>query len=302
MAHSLEGVLVVDKPRGPTSQKVVAQARRLFGTRRVGHAGTLDPMATGVLLVLLGEATKLSGHLTLDDKRYWAVVALGRSTDTLDAEGDTTEERELEPGSATREAVLAAIAAETERSEQIPPVFSAIKVAGQRAHRKSRRGEHVELPPRSVRVKQLELLVLEPAAITLEMTVSKGYYVRALARDLGARLGVPAHLSALRRLASGPFHIDEAVAWPPASEVTPIPIADAACRSLPSARLTERGTKRARLGQKLEAADFSGSAEAIHGEPGSRAVAWLDADGQLVALGQRRDATLYAVLRGFNAR
>lgn len=302
MADSLDGVLVVDKPQGPTSQRVVAGARRLFGTRQVGHAGTLDPMATGVLLVLLGEATKLSGYLTLDDKRYRATVALGRSTDTLDAEGATTDERALEPGFPPREAVLDALAAERARKEQVPPAFSAIKVEGQRAHRKSRRGERVELAARAVRVPDLVLVQLELAAITLELTVSKGYYVRALARDLGARLGVPAHLSALRRLSSGPFRIEEAVPWPPPGPVTPITVADAARRALPAAQLTGRGAQRARLGQKLEADDFTGNDAATHGEAGGRAVAWFDGDGQLVALGQRRDATRYAVLRGFNAR
>ncbi len=297
-----DGVLVVDKPRGPTSQQVVSQARRLFDMRRVGHAGTLDPMATGVLLVLLGEARKLSGYLTLDDKRYRAVVALGRSTDTLDAEGRTT--REWEPGSPLpdRDTVLAALAAEKERREQLPPAFSAIKVDGQRAHRKSRRGEAVRLEPRPTRVEELELVELDGANLVLEMTVSKGYYVRALARDLGERLGAPAHLSALRRLASGPFHIDEAVAWPPTGAITPISVEDAARRALPCLELGERGAQRARLGQKLEAGDFTGDAAAIHGAPGSRAVAWLDRGGQLVALGERRDETLYAVLRGFNAR
>ncbi len=298
----IDGVLVVDKPKGPTSHTVVAQARRLFGTRRVGHAGTLDPMATGVLLVLLGEATKLSGYLTLDDKRYHAVVALGRSTDTLDAEGQTTETCEIPPGFPRRDAVLEALEREKERREQVPPSFSAIKVAGQRAYQQSRRGEHVELPPRQVEVKSLELVELEDASLTIEVTVSKGYYIRALARDLGVRLGVPAHLSALRRLSSGPFHIDEAVAWPPGGEVMPIAVADAARRALPGAELTASGEQRARLGQKLEADDFVGDAEAIHGEPGGRAVAWFAASGALLALGQRRDSTRYAVLRGFNAR
>lgn len=298
----IDGVLVVDKPRGPTSQQVVAKARRRFNTRRAGHAGTLDPMATGVLLVLLGEATKLSGHLTLDDKRYRATVALGRSTDTLDAEGRTTHE--WEPGSRApdRDAVLAAVAAERERREQVPPAFSAIKVAGQPAHKRSRRGEQLELEPRRVSVEELELVELEGANLVLEMNVSKGYYVRALARDLGARLGVPAHLAALRRLASGPFRIEEAVPWPPEDEVTLISVADAACRALPSVRLLERGERRARLGQKLEADDFVGDAETIHGAPGSRAVAWLGSSGELLALGERRDETRYAVLRGFNAR
>lgn len=296
-----DGVLVVDKPRGPTSHTVVAQARRLFDMRRVGHAGTLDPMATGVLLVLLGEATKLSGYLTLDDKRYRAVVALGQSTDTLDAEGQTVDERTLPPGVPGHDAVLAAVAEEKKRRLQVPPAFSAIKVDGHRAHRRSRRGEHVELEPRPVHVDSLELLELGDTSLTLEMTVSKGYYVRALARDLGEHLGIPTHLSALRRLASGPFHIEEAVPWPPPDTVAPLSVAEAAHRALPVALLTERGARRAALGQKLEADDFAGDA-AVHGEPGSRAVAWFDASGRLVALGERRDATRYAVVRGFNVR
>ncbi|HVJ19071.1 MAG TPA: tRNA pseudouridine(55) synthase TruB, partial [Polyangiaceae bacterium] len=167
-----DGVLIVDKPGGKTSHDVVAQARRLFGTRAVGHAGTLDPMATGVLLLLFGEATKLSPFLTADDKRYRAEITLGRSTDTFDAEGEITEERVVP--ALEQSAVLAALSLERSRSEQVPPSFSAIKVDGQRAHRLSRQGRPPELPPRPVTVHSLELVALDATTLALEMSVSKG--------------------------------------------------------------------------------------------------------------------------------
>lgn len=289
---AVHGVLVVDKPEGPTSHDVVAQARRLYATRAVGHAGTLDPMATGVLLLLLGEATKLSSYLLLDDKRYRATVAFGRSTDTLDAHGRTEDERALAPGWLDRGALEAALAAERARTEQAPPAFSAIKIAGTPAHRLSRRGEAPDLAPRPIAVRALDVVSAGDRTVEVELHVSKGYYVRSFARDLGARLGVPSHLAALRRVASGPFTLDEAVAWPPAAPVAPIPLATAATRCLRGAQLAPSGERKARLGQRLHREDFMD-------EPGTGAVgAWLAADGSLVALG-RADDDAFIVVRGF---
>jgi len=288
------GVLVVDKPGGPTSHDVVREARKLFGTREVGHAGTLDPMATGVLILLFGEATKLSAHLTLHDKSYRAMVSFGRATDTLDAEGNVTEERAIAPGEITRERLEHALAVERARSEQQPPLFSAISVEGRRAHRIGRSGESVTLPVRPVKVHELSLLESESASATVELRVSKGYYVRAFARDLGAELGVPAHLASLRRLASGPFGLDEAVTWPPAEPAGLLPIATAAARALPSAVLGPEGATRARQGRVLEAGDFVRAPDACTGPS-----AWLGPDGELVALGEEREPGRYHVVRGF---
>src|SRR4051812_19613517 len=159
-------------------------------------------MATGVLLLLFGEATKLSGFLTRDRKRYRATVCFGRATDTLDADGQTTEEQAVSPGQLSEPAVQAALLSEKARRPQVPPAVSAIKVDGRRSYALARAGKAPELAEREVQVEQLILISRAEHELVVEVEASKGYYVRALARDLGATLGVPAHLSALRRLAS----------------------------------------------------------------------------------------------------
>jgi tRNA pseudouridine55 synthase len=275
------GVAVVDKPAGMTSHDVVARVRRALGTRRVGHAGTLDPLATGVLVVMAGEATKLAPYLTAADKRYRATVALGTETDTLDGGGEVVAHAELPDWwahAAEAEArVEAALAAERARESQEPPVFSAIKVAGRAAHRRARAGEAMELAERPVAVLELTLEAMTPAGqLVLAMRVSKGYYVRSLARDIGRALGVPAHLARLERTASGSFRLDEAS---PLDALRLVPLAEAARRALPSATLTASGAVRARSGAALGDADF-----AVPGGP--EPTAWLDEAGELVAVGE----------------
>jgi tRNA pseudouridine55 synthase len=290
----LSGVAVVDKPRGLTSHTVVAQARRLFGRKDVGHAGTLDPMATGVLLVLVGQACKLSGYLTADSKRYAAEVFFGRATDTLDAEGQTTAEAPLAADQLAPEAVSRALREEQARTAQTPPAVSAIKVAGERAYALARKGQVPELPPRPVEVLELRVLELLPPILRCELLVSKGYYVRSLARDLGERLGAPAHLSALRRLASGPFGIEQAAPWPATTPPTLLGLAEAATSVLPPCRIkTEDAVLRARQGKLLTPDDFS------HLLPAGGAGAWLSPEGELVALGTTIGEL--KVLRGFNS-
>jgi tRNA pseudouridine55 synthase len=287
------GILVVHKPRGPTSHDVVADARRLLGTHAVGHAGTLDPMASGVLILLVGEATKLSAHLTLDDKEYRATIAFGRSTTTLDAEGDPVEERAVPTNLLDGPELESAFAVERARTEQVPPAFSAISVGGTRAHRLARRGKTVDLPARPVRVRTLELVSGDVDSVVLDLAVSKGYYVRSLARDLGCRLGVPAHLSALERRASGPYRIDEAIHWPPTNVPQLVPLAEAAARALPVAHLLEEGAVRARHGKRL-------AREHFEADPGSaRAVAWFGPEGALLAIGGPDEEGGFRVLRGF---
>lgn len=292
---SPDGVLVVDKPGKATSHDVVARARRVFGTREVGHAGTLDPMATGVLLLLFGEATKLSQFLTRDRKRYRATVSLGRATDTLDAEGRTTEEVAVAPDQLSESAIQAALATEKARRLQVPPAVSAIKVDGQRSYALARAGKAPELAEREVHVEQLLLLGRSEHELVLEVEASKGYYVRAMARDLGASLGLPAHLSALRRVASGRFELGDAVAWPLDPSVPLLPTAEAARRALPSAVLNSAGERRARLGQALEPGDFAEVAQV----PLLETVAWFGPAGDLVALGQERQPAEFRVVRGF---
>jgi len=291
--QGLSGVAVVDKPRGLTSHTVVAQARRLFGRKDIGHAGTLDPMATGVLLVLVGQATKLSGYLTADSKRYAAEITFGRATDTLDAEGQTTEEAPVTAEQLSLERVTSALGAELARSEQVPPAVSAIKVNGERAYALARKGNAPELPPRRVQVMELRVIELLPPVLRCELFVSKGYYVRSLARDLGQHLGAPAHLSGLRRLASGPFTLEHATAWPALQPPPLLGLAEAAASVLPACRLKEEAVLRARQGKLLAPDDFSELPQ------GAELGAWLTPGGELVALGSTTGEL--KVVRGFNS-
>lgn len=283
----------MDKPRGVSSHTVVAQARRLFGRKDIGHAGTLDPMATGVLLVLVGQACKLSGYLTADVKRYAAEISFGRATDSLDADGVTTLEAPVAAEQLSAPAVEAALVTERARTEQTPPAVSAIKVAGERAYALARKGETPELAPRAVRVLELFVTELAPPLLRCELLVSKGYYVRSLARDLGEHLGLPAHLSALRRLASGPFSIEQSTAWPASQPPPLIGLAPAACAALPECRLKEGAIVRARQGKQLTVDDFEVLPETAD------LGAWLSPSGELIAIGTTHGEL--KVQRGFNS-
>jgi tRNA pseudouridine55 synthase len=295
VSGAADGVLVVDKPGKATSHDIVAQARRVFGTREVGHAGTLDPMATGVLLLLFGEATKLSAFLTRDRKRYRASVCFGRATDTLDADGQTTCEATVDAAQLSEPSILAALASEQARLLQVPPAVSAIKVEGKRSYALARAGNAPELAERAVRVESLSLISRSGNEIVVEVEASKGYYVRALARDLGAALGLPAHLSALRRLASGRFELADAAAWPALTPPALLPTAEAARRTLPCAILNETGERRARLGQIVEATDFIQASDA----PLAETAVWFASTGALIALGHERTPGEFRVVRGF---
>jgi len=200
-----DGLLVVDKPSGWTSHDVVGRTRRLAGTRKVGHAGTLDPMATGVLVLGVGRATRLLGHLALTDKTYEATVRLGATTLTDDAEGEVIETRDA--SAVTDEAIAAAVAALTGALEQVPSSVSAVKVDGKRSYARVRAGETVELTPRSVTVSRFEVLARRGDDLDVAVDCTSGTYVRALARDLGAALGVGGHLTVLRRSRVGPFDL-----------------------------------------------------------------------------------------------
>lgn len=206
------GLLVIDKAPDMTSHDVVAQCRKAFGTRRVGHAGTLDPMATGVLVIGIERATKLLGLLSLTTKSYAATIRLGASTTTDDAEGETVESADA--SAVTDEQIAAGVAALTGDLQQVPAKVSAIKVDGRRAHALVRTGEEFDLPPRPVNVAKFDVLEIrrEGAFVDLDVVVdcSAGTYIRSLARDLGADLGVGGHLTALRRTAVGPFTLEHA--------------------------------------------------------------------------------------------
>ncbi len=209
-APELTGVLPVDKPEGPTSHDIVARARRALGTRRIGHTGTLDPFASGLLLLCLGRATRIAEYLTGLDKTYQARARLGAVTDTDDRTGAV-----LAQSDAWRTLDAAGVEAAARALEgpqlQVPPAYSAKKVEGERMYRRARRGEEVELPAVPVTVHRIEVLGLELPDVDFEVECSSGTYIRALARDLGERLGTGAHLTALRRTRVGAVDVGLAV-------------------------------------------------------------------------------------------
>lgn len=311
--------VVVDKPSGMTSHDVVGRVRRALGTRQVGHAGTLDPMATGVLVVLVGEATKLSSYVTLDDKIYEASIALGQDTTSHDREGAMVRERPIpddvrddlgaiaralakEPSAELDAArpIARALAAERARVAQTPPIVSAIHVDGKRSHALARAGESPVLAPRPIRVHELTLLRGDARAATLDVrvSVSKGYYVRALARDLGEALGTGAYLTALRRVASGTFTLEDAVALPDvATSPRRIDLVELARRTFGVASLTEDGAARAKVGKTLDATHFD--ATRLDAAPRAPCL-WLGPDGAPVAIGAASDDG-WRVLRGITA-
>ena len=206
---SLHGFLVVDKPAGWTSHDVVARTRRLTGERRIGHAGTLDPAATGVLPLAVGSATRVLEYLADAAKTYLAEVTFGVQTDTLDGDGRVTATADA--SQLTRAAIERALARFRGEIDQLPPMHAAIKIGGRRLYELAHRGEEVERPTRRVTISALELLAWEPPMATLLIDCSKGTYVRAVARDLGAEVGTGAYLSNLVRLRAGPFALCDAI-------------------------------------------------------------------------------------------
>lgn len=213
-AHSTDGVLVLCKPPGPTSHDVVAMARRLLGQRRIGHTGTLDPAAGGVLALCVGRTTRLAEYLTAADKEYRAEIVFGVETDSLDATGAVTVTAAVPQ--LTETAVASACQALTGPQQQVPPAVSAVRMDGERAYKRARRGEAVSLPPRAVTIHRIDLLRLWRDAAgqwraLIDVACSKGTYIRALARDIAAQLGTVAHLGFLLRTRSGPFVLADSV-------------------------------------------------------------------------------------------
>jgi tRNA pseudouridine55 synthase len=282
------GLIIVDKPSGWTSHDVVARIRRLAGTRRVGHAGTLDPMATGVLVVGVEKATRLLGHLTLTDKDYLATIRLGQATDSGDAEGTITAGSPA--GGLSLEAVRAGAAALTGQIQQVPPAVSAIKVGGQRAYKLAREGAPPVLPARAVTVHSFVITGARPMGelmdVDAEVTCSSGTYIRALAGDLGDGLGVGGHLTMLRRTRVGPYGISAArsledlAAAAAGAELAMVSLGDAAAAAFPSRSLTEPEARSLSHGARLPAAGLG---------PGP--VAAFGPDGALVALVTEEDGT-----------
>jgi tRNA pseudouridine55 synthase len=265
------GILNINKPSGWTSHDVVARVRRLSGQRRVGHAGTLDPLAEGVLVVMLGRATRLADLVQAGRKTYVARITLGSATSTDDAEGAVIAEApvpafDIEP-------VLAHFRGDI---LQVPPAYSAIKVGGQRAYAVARRGEAVTLEARPVMIYDLRVLGLEP--LTLEVTCSRGTYIRSLARDIARALGTVGHLAHLVRTRVGPFALDDAVALDTLDIDAALLPADAALPDAPVARLSLGEAQRIATGQSVPAAGLHGDAVRVY-DPSSRLVCIARAEG-----------------------
>lgn len=271
------GLIVVDKPVGPTSHHVVNVVRKGTGIRKVGHAGTLDPRASGVLVLCLGSATRLSEYLSTSVKRYEAVVRFGQGTETYDSEGNVTLQTGRAPARSEIEAVLPEFRGEI---SQVPPPYSAIKIQGRKAYELARAGKPPDLEPRQVTISELIVTQYDPPDLLLTVECSAGTYIRSLANDLGERLAVGAHLAALRRTKAGPFALEDTIrlakleaafadgSW----QSSVIPAIDA-LPELQIVYLDQAACDRIRNGQQVES------------EPGSSGMArGVDQDGNLVAV------------------
>jgi tRNA pseudouridine55 synthase len=271
------GLVVVDKPAGVTSHDVVGRCRRIFGTRKVGHAGTLDPMATGVLVVGIERATKILGLLTATDKSYSATIRLGQTTSTEDAEGEVLQT--VSADGVTDAQIGEAVATLRGEIAQVPSAVSAIKVGGKRAYQLAREGQVVELAARTIRIDRFDVLAVRRheglVDVDVEVDCSSGTYIRALARDVGADLGVGGHLTALRRTRVGGFGLDQARTLDELSEQPRLSYTlDEAClQSFPRRDLTADETEDTRHGRRLKPAGIEGAYAAT--APGGQVIALL---------------------------
>jgi tRNA pseudouridine55 synthase len=299
----MDGVLLIDKPSGPTSHDVVARLRRTSGERGIGHTGTLDPRATGLLPLVLGRATRLASFLSGAGKTYEAGIQLGVATDTDDADG-----RPIGPAADSlpeREAIEAALEAFRGTFEQVPPTHSAKRIEGEKAYELARRDRPVVLKPVTVTVHQLDVIRHEPGRVIIRLVVSSGFYVRALARDLGERLGCGAHLDALRRTAAGIFDVAASIPLADAERMGPgveqrlIPPAEALA-DLQAVAANEAGCRRAVHGNWLGPEHLTGSGVlgfCGSGVPrASEPVRVLDSAGGLLAIARFKAGALHPVV------
>jgi tRNA pseudouridine55 synthase len=294
--RDVSGWLIVDKPAGITSTAVVNKVRWAFDAKKAGHAGTLDPEATGVLAIALGEATKTVPYITDAMKAYRFTIRLGQATNTDDAEGEIIATSDLRP---TENDIRAALPAFSGDIMQVPPQFSAVKIGGERAYKRAREGEAMELAARPLFVEELALVDRPDGDhAVLEMVCGKGGYVRSIARDLGEALGCHAHVTALRRVWSGPFEADEAAQLDQIQTLAKSPDLDAFLRpledglaDLPELRCTAEGAARLRNGNP----GMVIASEADYGDE-----AWASFEGRAVAVGIYRSGELHPS-RVFNA-
>jgi tRNA pseudouridine55 synthase len=284
-----DGVLVIDKPAGPTSHDVVAAVRRALGLKRVGHTGTLDPLATGVLPLVLGRATRLASFISGADKEYVARVRFGIATDTYDAEGRAAGgDPRLVPAHA--DAIRAVLPRFTGRLLQQPPPFSAKKIAGTPAYELARRNAPVAIKPVEVHVRDLELQQYSDGAADLRLVCSSGFYVRSFAHELGALVGCGAHLEALRRTRAGAFGVDHAhplgdvIGGGRAAAARVLPM-ERLLTDIPAAVLNDNGLRRASHGNTLTLGDFELQGAAALPAPGSR-LRLIDGAGRLIGIAE----------------
>ena len=283
----IDGALLLDKPLGLSSNRALQEAKKLLGAKKAGHAGTLDPLASGLLLILVGEATKFAGPMLEADKEYLATVKLGVTTTTADAEGAVLEERPVE---LSAEQVAAALGRFRGAIEQTPPMHSALKRDGVPLYELARAGRTVERQARRIEIHELELLQCAPPILELRVRCSKGTYIRTLAEDIGAALGTGAHLAALRRTGSGRFHIRDAATL---EELRLMPNRHAALlplrvllEGLPSSELDAAAEARLRNGQPLK---ISGLGDGL--------CALYRSDGGVIGLGEARAEGVLRALR-----
>jgi tRNA pseudouridine55 synthase len=285
----MDGVLVVDKPQGLTSHDVVAVARRCLKESRIGHTGTLDPLATGVLPLACGRATRLVRFLTASVKHYDATIRFGVTTDSYDVTGTEVSRSDRTP---TRDALESALHSLRGEHQQMPPAYSAKKVGGQRAYALARRAEPVALQPVRVHLRTVDLLEFTGATARVALSCSAGFYVRSFAHTVGELAGTGACLEALRRTRSGPFDLSSAVvlddlqADPAGAAARAVPL-DRLLPDLPGARLTDEGRSRVSHGQDVDRAHVWPEDSACLEPPAAEWVRLLDSSGRLVALGTR---------------
>ena len=297
MPHDwLGGVLLIDKSSGPSSFDVIRRVRKHLHIKKVGHTGTLDPMATGLMVLCLGHATRVVPYLTAEDKVYDAVIRLGVTSDTYDAEGTVTR---IQSDDSVRalpyEEIQQAIASFDGWIEQVPPMFSAIKIDGERLYAKARRGETVDVPARRVRIDECRILERNGIELSVRVACSKGTYIRSIAHDLGQMLGTGGMLIGLRRHKVGALSLDHAIALDALDDLTPedllqrcLSVGDALC-TWPRVEMTWAQTKTLKFGQTLSSSDF----------PKNDFLAY-DPDSRLLALMQGGDDTGQTkILRGF---
>ncbi len=286
-SEQVSGFLIVNKPKGITSHDVVARIRKLSKQRKVGHTGTLDPMATGVLLVCLGQATRLIEYMVTSRKQYRATIGFGVSTNTHDAEGEITAQNNISTLTASQ--IKEALPQFTGTIQQIPPMFSAIKQGGRPLYKRARAGEIVELPPRSVTIYNLDWINWEPPDLTLDVTCSSGTYIRSLARDLGDAVGTGAHLAGLIRTANGPWKLEQATSletlenagFPDWKQfLQPL---DQAILHLPSVQLNSEATQHIIHGRQIELAPTIAGRHADN-QPPTELLRAYSSDGKFLAV------------------